>query len=50
MQNNSKFLGLVTKKFNDFYLVDLYKNKDLDNKKFLCRVRKSINFRNQVIV
>ena len=50
MKNNNKNLGLVTKKFNQFYLVD-YKNKDHfgNAKKFLCKVRKSINFKDQLI-
>jgi len=47
---NSKHLGLVTKKFNDFFLVDL-KNQENSGKseKFLCKVRKSINFKDQFI-
>jgi len=50
MKTNNKYLGLVTKKFNDFFLVDL-KNQEklLNNKKFLCKVRKSINFKYQLI-
>jgi len=50
MKTNSKNLGLVTKKFNEFFLVDL-KNKVNcgNNKRFLCKVRKSINFKNQLI-
>ena len=50
MKNNSKNLGLVTKKFNEYFLVDL-KNKDKFgyNDKFLCKVRKSINFKDQFI-
>ena len=50
MKANSKYLGLVTKKFNDFFLVDW---KDHDNfgnsEKFLCKVKKSINFRDKLI-
>ncbi len=50
MKINSKYLGLVTKKFNDFFLVDL---KDQENSgniaRFLCKVRKSINFKDQLI-
>ena len=34
MKNNSKDLGLVTKKFNNFYLVDL-KNKENEGKYFI---------------
>jgi len=50
MKINSKHLGLVTKKFNDFFLVDL-KNQEscLNSEKFLCKVRKSVNFKNQLI-
>ena len=50
MKTNSKHLGLVTKKFNDFFLVDLKNQEDFDNsEKFLCKVRKSINFKDQLI-
>jgi len=50
MKSNSKHLGLVTKKFNDFFLVDLknYENA-ASSEKFLCKVRKSINFKDQLI-
>ena len=50
MKTNSKHLGLVTKQFNHFFLVDL-KNQDnsLNSEKFLCKVRKSINFQDQLI-
>jgi len=50
MKTNSKHLGLVTKKFNHFFLVDL-KNQDNSGKsqKFLCKVKKSINFNDQLI-
>jgi len=46
MKTNNKYLGLVTKKFNDFFLVDL-KNQEnsLNSEKFLCKVRKSVNFK-----
>jgi len=47
---NYKHLGLVTKKFNDFFLVDLKNKENFGNsEKFLCKVRKSINFKNQLI-
>ncbi len=47
---NNKHLGLVTKKFNDFFLVDLKNKENFGNsEKFLCKVRKSINFKNQLI-
>jgi len=50
MKTNSKNLGLVTKKFNDFFLVDLKNQKHFRNsKRFLCKVRKSINFKDQLI-
>lgn len=50
MKTNCKHLGLVTKKFNDFFLVD-YKNQEKSgsSEKFLCKVRKSINFKDQLI-
>jgi len=50
MKINSKHLGLVTKKFNDFFLVDL-KNQEssVNSEKFLCKVKKSINFKDQLI-
>jgi len=37
MKTNSKHLGLVTKKFNEFFFVDL-KNKENfgNNERFLC--------------
>ena len=50
MRTNSKHLGLVTKKFNDFFLVDLKNQENSRNReKFLCKVRKSINFKDQLI-
>ena len=50
MKINSKHLGLVTKKFNDFFLVDLKNQENFGNtKRFLCKVRKSINFKDQLI-
>jgi len=50
MKTNRKHLGLVTKKFNEFFLVDL-KNQENFGKsdRFLCKVRKSINFKDQLI-
>ena len=40
MKTNSKYLGLVTKKFNDFFLVDL-KNQENSGKarNFYVRLR-----------
>ena len=50
MKINSKYLGLVTKKFNDFFLVDLKNQENSGNsEKFLCKVKKSINFKDQLI-
>ena len=50
MKTNSKHLGLVTKKFNEFFFVDL-KNQEnsVNSEKFLCEVKKSINFKDQLI-
>jgi len=50
MKTDSKCLGLVTKKYNEYFLVDL-KNKELfkNYKSFLCKVKKSINFKDQLI-
>jgi len=50
MKTDIKNLGLVTKKFNEFFLVDLKNQASLGNtKRFLCKVRKSINFKDQLI-
>ncbi len=50
MKNNNKILGLVTKKFNEFYLVDSKNKENLGNcERFLCKVRKSINFKDKLI-
>ena len=50
MKINSKYLGLVTKKFNDFFLVDLKNQENSEiSEKFLCKVKKSINFKDQLI-
>ncbi len=50
MKTNSKHLGLVTKKFNDFYLVHIKNQENSGNsEKFLCKVKKSINFNDQLI-
>ena len=43
MKVNKKYKGLVTKKFNEFFVVELNQNK------FLCKIKKSINFKNQLI-
>ena len=50
MKTNCKNLGLVTKKFNDFFLVDLKNQENSQNSdKLLCKVRKSVNIKNQLI-
>ena len=50
MKTNSKNSGLVTKKFNEFFLVDLKNQENFGNiERFLCKVRKSINFKDQLI-
>ncbi len=50
MKTNSKHLGLVTKKFNEFFLVDLKNQQNFGNiERFLCKMRKSINFKDQLI-
>jgi len=50
MRVDKKYKGLVTKKFNEFFLVELNQNEKFkSNKKFLCKIKKSINFRNQFV-
>lgn len=50
MKIDKKYKGLVTKKFNEFYLVELDKDETSEfNKKFLCKLKKSVNFRNQLV-
>ena len=50
MTIDSKYSGLVTKKFNEFLWVESNHNSNLEkNKKFLCKVKKSVSFRNQLI-
>ncbi len=50
MKTNTKHLGIVTKKFNDFFLVDFKNQENFGNSEpFLCKVRKSINFKDQLI-
>ncbi len=42
--------GLVTKKFNEFFYVDIFDNeKDLEYKRFLCKSRKSIKYQKKNI-
>ena len=50
MKTDKKCKGLVTKKFNEFFLVELDPNVISSSKKnFLCKIRKSVNFRNQFV-
>ena len=50
MKIEKQYKGLVTKKFNQFFWVESNMNESLDiNKRFLCTIRKSVNFRNQLI-
>ena len=50
MLADKKVKGLVTKKFSEFYLVEIKQNENFEfNKKFLCKLRKSVNFRNQFV-
>jgi ribosome biogenesis GTPase len=50
MKIDSKYLGLVTKKFNEFFCVDIINRENFRNRKrFLCKVKKSINFKDQLI-
>ena len=50
MKTNRNHLALVTKKFNEFFLVDLKNQENFGNiDRFLCRVKKSINFKDQLI-
>ena len=50
MNDSKEYLGLVTKKFNEFYYVSLIdKNLLKKNQKFLCTLRKSLNFKNSSI-
>ena len=50
MKTDCKYFGLVIKKFNEFFLVDLKNNENFEiNSRVLCKVRKSIIFRNQII-
>ena len=50
MKTSIKNLGLVTKKFNEFFLVDLKNQENFGNsERFLCKVKKSINFKDQLI-
>ena len=49
MNVEKKYKGLVIKKFNEFYLVELHEDEILNfKKKVLCKLRKSLNFKNQL--
>ena len=50
MTIDKKIKGLVIKKFNEFYLVEIKKCENLDfNNKFLSKIRKSVLFKNQLV-
>ena len=49
MKADKKFKGLVTKKFNKFFLVDLNDNNFDENRRLLCTIKKSVNFRKKLI-
>ena len=50
MEVDNKFKGLVTKKFNEFFLVEINQDQYFkNNKKFLCKIKKSINYKNQLV-
>jgi len=47
----SEYKGLVTKKFNDFFFVDILDDGELlKSKRFLCKSRKSIKYQRKYIV
>ena len=47
---DKKLKGLVIKKFSNFYLVEIKQHDNLNFKnKFLCKIRKSVHFRNQLV-
>ena len=50
MKVDKTYKGLVTKKFNEFFLVEfnLHENNGFNNK-LLCKIKKSVNFRNQLV-
>ncbi len=50
MKFEKTYKGLVTKKFNEFFLVDLNQcDNEKFNNKFLCKIKKSVNFSNQFV-
>ena len=47
---DKKLKGLVIKKFSEFYLVEIKQYENLEfNKKLLCKIRKSVIFKNQLV-
>ena len=51
MNVNKKAKGLVTKKFNDFFYVNISEGNQLkEGVRFLCKSRKNVYFQKQVIV
>jgi len=50
MNLNNHHVGLVTKKFNQFFYVDLITNKNfIKQERFLCKSRKAVNYKNNYI-
>ena len=50
MNSINSQLGLVTKKFNEFFYVDLLENKKvLKQQRFLCKTRKAVQYNNNFI-
>ena len=46
----SEYRGIVTKKFNDFFFVDILDNGELNkSKRFLCKSRKSLKHQRKYI-
>ena len=47
----SEYKGLVTKKFNQFFYVDILINEKIEeDMRFLCKSRKSIKYQNKYLV
>ena len=50
MNSINSQLGLVTKKFNEFFYVDLVENKQFHKQqRFLCKSRKAVHYKNNFI-
>ena len=50
MKLDRKYKGLVTKKYNEFFQVELNQNEIFENNnKFLCKIKKSLDFKNQLV-